>query len=162
VHENCTTYPQIVSFFAHPWDKLLLADHSALTHCGSKCCDICSEPLNGFYYKCTPCGFNLHPHCSKSSRIVQTKFHPNPMTLVPTTGNCSACKQNLTVWSYKCGMCCVKLHYKCLFTFSSINECDSICRCGAKASKQGLVAKTRSAEQLRLAQEDGGKCLCCS
>jgi hypothetical protein len=111
------------SFFAYSWKKLL-ANHSASTNCRSICGDICFEPLKGFYYKCTPCGFNLHPLCSKSSRIVQTRFHLNSLKLVPTMGSRSACNQDLTVWAYGCGMCCVgssygKLHYKCLFTSSS-------------------------------------------
>ncbi|XP_078154176.1 protein VACUOLELESS GAMETOPHYTES-like [Carex rostrata] len=115
LHESCTTYPNTLSFFAHPWHTLVLAKASAST-VGSSICDLCHEPVNGFYYQCNSCSFDLHPVCSLSSRVVHTRFHHHPLTLVPTTGSCSACKNNLTVWTYRCGMCKVNLHYKCLFT----------------------------------------------
>lgn len=129
LHESCTTYPQTLSFFAHPWHTIALVGHSAAsTVYPSICCDLCCEPVNGFYYKCIPCGFNLHPHCSLSPKLVCTRFHPDHLLmLVPTTGSCSACKQNLTVWTYRCGMCSVNLHYKCVF--DTIADDD-----GAKAS----------------------------
>ncbi|XP_078164465.1 protein VACUOLELESS GAMETOPHYTES-like [Carex rostrata] len=141
LHESCTTYPETLSFFAHPWHSLELTDHSASTNDPSICCDLCCEPLKGFYYKCIPCGFNLHPSCSLSPKIVRTRFHPDHfLTLVPTTGSCSACNKNLTVWTYRCGMCSVNLHYNCLFS-SSGKEDDEGIEASRKTQKPAMVSR---------------------
>ncbi|KAJ4767349.1 Cysteine/Histidine-rich C1 domain family protein [Rhynchospora pubera] len=144
LHESCTTYPEILSFYAHPWHKLALADHSASTVGSAICCDLCREPVKGFYYKCTPCGFYLHPHCSLSPRLVHSRFHPDHMLmLVPTAGSCSACNKDLMVWTYRCGMCSVNLHYKCLLTAG--NEGGSVgddrVDASKKTQKPALTAK---------------------
>ncbi|XP_078164464.1 protein VACUOLELESS GAMETOPHYTES-like [Carex rostrata] len=134
LHESCVSYPKTISFFfAHPWHTLVLEDHSASTVGPTVCCDFCCEPLKGFYYKCIPCGFNLHPSCSLAPKIVRTRFHPDHLLqLVPTTGSCSACNKNLTVWTYRCGICSVSLHYKCLFTSTGKEDADD----GAEESKK--------------------------
>ncbi|XP_078164461.1 protein VACUOLELESS GAMETOPHYTES-like [Carex rostrata] len=140
LHQSCITYPQILSFFAHPLHTLVLADHSASTVGPTVCCDFCCEPLKGFYYKCIPCGFNLHPSCSLFPGIIRTRFHPDHfLMLVPTTGSCSACNKNLTVWTYRCGICSVNLHCKCLFT-SSFKE-DAGAEASKKTQKRAMVTK---------------------
>ncbi|KAJ4813176.1 U-box domain-containing protein kinase family protein [Rhynchospora pubera] len=83
---------------------------------GSRICDLCREPVEGFYYRCIPCSFDVHPHCTKIQQIVRTESHPeHSLCLVPSFNKCSACKlSNGYIWLYRCGMCKVKLHIRCV------------------------------------------------
>ncbi|KAJ3705337.1 hypothetical protein LUZ61_009042 [Rhynchospora tenuis] len=111
LHEHCAEFPETISFFAHPWHDLHLKPDT-----GYRICDLCREPVKGFYYRCIPCNFDVHPHCTKIQQIVRTELHPeHNLCLVPSLNECSACKLfNGHIWLYRCGMCSVNLHIRCV------------------------------------------------
>ncbi|KAJ4760711.1 protein kinase family protein [Rhynchospora pubera] len=112
LHEHCAEFPEKISFFAHPWHDLHLKPDA-----GNLSCDLCMEPVKGFYYRCVPCNFDVHPHCTKIKQIVRTELHlEHSLCLLPSINNkCSACELfNGQFWLYRCGMCKVKLHIKCV------------------------------------------------
>ncbi|KAJ3692098.1 hypothetical protein LUZ60_012448 [Juncus effusus] len=113
LHECCANYPETLdSFFAHPWHTLYITADSE----GERYCDLCVDRVQGFYYSCILCGFDMHLHCSLLSQTVKTEFHPaHPLILVPSgpDKDCVACGESKGIWSYTCGLCAVKLHVKC-------------------------------------------------
>ncbi|KAJ4801370.1 cysteine/histidine-rich C1 domain protein [Rhynchospora pubera] len=119
LHEHCAEFPETISFFAHPWHNLHLKRGT-----GSRICDLCREPVEGFYYCCISCNFDVHPHCTKTQQIVRTKLHPeHSLCLVPSYNNCCACGCfNGHIWLYRCGMCNIDLHIRCVGHIMSIEH----------------------------------------
>ncbi|KAJ4760713.1 Cysteine/Histidine-rich C1 domain family protein [Rhynchospora pubera] len=111
LHEQCAKLPEKISFFAHPWHDLHLQPGTS-----SRICDLCRDPVEGFYYRCITCNFDVHPHCTKTQQNVYTKMHPqHSLCLVPALNICSACQLfDGQIWLYRCGICNVNLHIRCL------------------------------------------------
>ena len=123
LHEECATYPEVLSsFFVHPWHDLTLSraddgggggdDGEPRTYC-----HVCREdvPAGAFLYRCAPCGFAMHPRCSRLPRAVRSELHPeHGLDAVSGMGTCAACGKPCYVWVYRCGLCNVDLHIACL------------------------------------------------
>lgn len=113
LHEECAKYPETLrSFFAHPWHGLTLARTD-----GQRVCDVCREevPADVFLYSCAPCGFDVHPRCSRLPQTARSELHPeHSLTALPVVGTCAACRELCYVWVYRCGLCNVDLHIGCL------------------------------------------------
>ncbi|XP_072957822.1 protein VACUOLELESS GAMETOPHYTES-like [Typha angustifolia] len=113
LHEHCSVCPNTLpTFFAHPWHPLTLSPPPS----DPRVCDICREPLNGYTYRCEPCGFDLHPLCMLTPQTVRTNLHrAHRLTLIPAGPcYCSGCGELCLVWRYRCGLCGVELHPQCL------------------------------------------------
>jgi hypothetical protein len=115
--EECAKYPETLrSFFAHPWHDLTLARTDS-----RRVCNLCSDevPAGVFLYHCAPCGFDVHPRCSRLPRTARSELvHPDhglSLTAMPSAGApCAACREPCGVWVYRCGLCDVDLHVECL------------------------------------------------
>ena len=120
LHEECARYPETLrSFFAHPWHDLTL---SSRTDGRRSTCELCREekvPAGVFLYRCAPCGFAVHPRCSRLPQTARSEeLHPDhglSLTAMPSAGTtCAACREPCGVWVYRCGLCDVDLHIDCL------------------------------------------------
>ncbi|XP_066342497.1 uncharacterized protein [Miscanthus floridulus] len=115
LHEECAKYPETLSsFFAHPWHDLTLA---RTDDDGRRVCDLCREevPAGVFLYHCAPCGFGVHPRCSRLPQTASSNLHPDhSLTALPDVGACAACREPCFVWVYRCGLCNFDLHIECL------------------------------------------------
>lgn len=113
VHEDCAKYRETLRFFfAHPWHDLTLSRAAA-----ASCCEICREDVAAgtFVYRCAPCGFAVHPRCSRLPQTARSDLHPgHALTAVPAVGTCAACRRPCYVWVYRCGPCKVDLHIACV------------------------------------------------
>ncbi|RCV25639.1 hypothetical protein SETIT_5G181600v2 [Setaria italica] len=105
MREDCAKYPETLRFFfAHPWHDLTLSRAAAA--------DIAA---GAFLYRCVPCGFAVHPRCSRLPQTARSDLHPgHALTAVPAVGTCAACRRPCYVWIYRCGPCKVDLHIVCV------------------------------------------------
>ncbi|KAF8670938.1 hypothetical protein HU200_050207 [Digitaria exilis] len=122
LHKECATYPETLSsFFVHPWHDLTLSSSapspSAVAAAG-EVCHVCRKDVHAgvvFLYRCAPCGFAMHPRCSRLPREVHSELHPeHSLGAVAGMGTCAACAKPCYVWLYRCGVCNVDLHIDCL------------------------------------------------
>uniref|UniRef100_A0A0D9X1E0 Phorbol-ester/DAG-type domain-containing protein n=1 Tax=Leersia perrieri TaxID=77586 RepID=A0A0D9X1E0_9ORYZ len=115
IHEECADYfKETISFFAHPWHTLTASTIPDGTIKWS--CDICREscPAGTLVYRCTQCGFDVHPMCTLFPQTFRSPLHPqHDLNMVPSWGGCSSCQEDLPVWHYHCGICAYKLHIEC-------------------------------------------------
>ncbi|KAF8110637.1 hypothetical protein N665_0081s0067 [Sinapis alba] len=70
LHEYCAKCPLTLLSFLHPQHELQLVvnppDHY---------CDLCQGLVEGFYYRCEACDFDLHPLCTQKPKNVSTHTH---------------------------------------------------------------------------------------
>ncbi|CAO2176889.1 unnamed protein product [Urochloa humidicola] len=120
LHEECAAYPEtLTSFFLHPWHDLTLSRASSGSGAAAGgVCHVCREAVpdgGGFLYRCAPCGFAMHPRCTRLPRSVRSEVHPaHALDAVAGMGTCAACGEPCYVWVYRCGLCNVDLHIGCL------------------------------------------------
>ncbi|KAF8673701.1 hypothetical protein HU200_048450 [Digitaria exilis] len=111
---HCATAPGTASFFfhgQHPLALELAADHGG----PRRRCDVCDTTICGMHYSCRPCGFDVHPVCSKLPGAAVSPLHPDHLVMlnVGVPKECARCGGNC-VWRYGCGVCVFYLHPRCL------------------------------------------------
>ncbi|CAH2058874.1 unnamed protein product [Thlaspi arvense] len=119
LHDHCATCPPTLPSFMHPQHELrLLFTGPEHTHSQSKrMCDICDESVEGLYYQCEPCGFDVHPLCT---RLLQHVRHmPHQVHLLElshwgASSTCVVCHGAIRSWRYKCGPCGLDVHMECV------------------------------------------------
>ncbi|XVF76690.1 hypothetical protein PTKIN_Ptkin13bG0287000 [Pterospermum kingtungense] len=80
-------------------------------------CDLCDDPVEGLFYRCNLCDFDVHPPCTKLPqyiRHVMHKDHPLRLQAGSVPGTCMVCKDTCTSWHYICGICRFDLHLECV------------------------------------------------
>jgi hypothetical protein len=92
---------------------------------GSKSkCDVCGNTTKGYAFRCSACGFQMHPCCAMLSTEVNFPCHPHTLRLLPasnTTSNgdpgvfvCGECKiRRRSGRVYHCCVCEYRLHAVC-------------------------------------------------
>ncbi|KAL3732288.1 hypothetical protein ACJRO7_029029 [Eucalyptus globulus] len=114
LHERCATCPATLSSHLHPSHPLDLVSLSL-----GRVCDLCREEVRGLYYRCEPCGFDIHPLCTDLPATVEHAMHPHQL-LTLSRGEprkCAVCQQVCDSWRYTshCNGCPVDVHLKCAF-----------------------------------------------
>ncbi|XVE61950.1 hypothetical protein DITRI_Ditri06bG0079500 [Diplodiscus trichospermus] len=116
LHERCATCPLELSSFMHEHPLKLVVRKPQATCQNDRVCDLCSDPVEGLFYRCKQCEFDVHPLCTQLPeyvRHVMHKDHPLRLQrLVP--GRCMVCKDTCSSWHYRCGNCCFDLHLECV------------------------------------------------
>ncbi|KAL1210015.1 Protein VACUOLELESS GAMETOPHYTES [Cardamine amara subsp. amara] len=69
LHDYCATCPSTLLSFKHPQHVLQL-----VFNVPGHICDICDVSVEGFYYRCKACDFDVHPLCTGRP---QQSSHPN-------------------------------------------------------------------------------------
>lgn len=102
------------SHFQHPLQLQTLSSNKTHT------CDGCGESAFPLVYTCSPCDFDLHPHCMRAPRFVQHSSHKHVLKLVskeqayPGGCWCDACGAEAKKMVYHCEQCKFDLHISCI------------------------------------------------
>ncbi|XAR66265.1 Diacylglycerol kinase [Bertholletia excelsa] len=114
LHERCATCPaSLPPSHLHRVHSLTLVYRPVA---GGGICDICLDPVNGLFYTCPACNFDVHPLCTQLPPQVHHQFDPwHPLTLQEAMpGRCNICHQECPSWRYRCGACHVDVHIECI------------------------------------------------
>ncbi|XP_015866997.1 uncharacterized protein LOC107404556 [Ziziphus jujuba] len=89
-------------------------------------CDVCSKPIKGYAYRCSPCNFQMHPCCSMltGEMKIQTHTHTHTLKLLSSAssssssaaeiaGACGECKRRRSGRMYHCSVCDYHVHAVC-------------------------------------------------
>ncbi|XP_056164104.1 protein VACUOLELESS GAMETOPHYTES-like [Syzygium oleosum] len=95
LHERCATCHQTLSSHLHPAHPLALVNQSL-----GMVCDLCGDIVNGLYYTCRACRFDVHPLCTELPASVAHAAHPHHLlTLRPAEPrNCAVCRHVCGSW----------------------------------------------------------------
>lgn len=112
LHDRCATCPDTLSSHLHPAHPLALVNQSL-----GMVCDLCGEVVNGLYYTCRACRFDIHPLCTELPASVEHAAHPHHLlTLQPAKPrNCAVCRLLCRSWRYSCEPCRADVHLECAF-----------------------------------------------
>ncbi|KAJ7961372.1 Cysteine/Histidine-rich C1 domain family protein [Quillaja saponaria] len=117
LHEFCATCPSSFSCFLHPKHQLnLVMRKSQGARQIERLCDVCGTHVNGLFYRCKFCEFDVHPLCTQLPEHMRHAYHPNHLLkLQPvSSGWCVVCKSDCESWAYSCRLCRVDVHLQCL------------------------------------------------
>ncbi|CAK7327916.1 unnamed protein product [Dovyalis caffra] len=111
--------PTLITHPSHPIHHLALFSTPVYPG-GSFNCDGCGRQGNGFSYRCTTCGFDLHMMCATNPLSFAHQSHPHQINLAfyppyQTEGfSCDIChKIGSKHWLYRCGACEFDAHMEC-------------------------------------------------
>ncbi|PIN12978.1 hypothetical protein CDL12_14400 [Handroanthus impetiginosus] len=118
LHEYCGTCPRTLSSFMHQDHTLTLVMRKPqATRQVVRICDVCSDPVEGLFYRCKDCEFDVHPLCTQLPEKLQHALHKiHPLTLESSkiTSFCAVCKELCNEWRYRCGICGFDIHLACV------------------------------------------------
>ncbi|KAK1563009.1 hypothetical protein Q3G72_020736 [Acer saccharum] len=125
LHEHCGTCPMTLSTFLHPQHQLQLVVRKPQgTRQIERICDVCGDHVEGLFYRCKLCEFDVHPLCTQLPQDVGHVLHPqHPLRLqqAPSGYLCMVCQSECTGWRYRCAVCnCIDIHVGCVLI-----PCDS-------------------------------------
>lgn len=112
LHDYCATCPPTIHSFMHPQHELGLVFNGP-----EHVCNICHELVEGFYYRCEACDFDVHPLCTGLPQHVRHVDHPaHLLELSHSEANntCMVCCRAIRSWRYKCGPCGLDVHMECI------------------------------------------------
>lgn len=115
MHMVCGVCPSTLSTFIHLQHILRL-----MTSDCKRVCHLCGDDVEGLFYRCTLCDFNIHPLCTKlRQEIFLQSLHPTcPLKLQTTSsaGSCRLCNTECTTssWVYGCRICGFDIHLRCI------------------------------------------------
>ncbi|KAG6595343.1 hypothetical protein SDJN03_11896, partial [Cucurbita argyrosperma subsp. sororia] len=111
VHIYCLDCPPQLSSFLHTHSLALLPcmDHRS--------CDVCRERIEGLFYRCDSCDFDVHPLCTQLPEQLHhgiDKRHKLRLHKL-SSGRCSVCESDCSyLWVYSCNVCRVNIHPQCI------------------------------------------------
>lgn len=121
LHDYCATCPRTLSSFMHQNHALTLVMRKAAPTHGARqvnrICDVCQDPVEGLFYRCKECEFDVHPLCTQLPEKLHHAMHKvHPLTLQssPVAGHCAVCRGSCGGWRYRCGMCSFDIHLECV------------------------------------------------
>ncbi|XP_061336770.1 protein VACUOLELESS GAMETOPHYTES-like [Gastrolobium bilobum] len=122
LHEYCGTCPTYLSSFMHPIHQLTLAVRrpQGARH-NERVCDVCGTHVNGLFYRCNLCDFDVHPLCTQMPQYTCHPLHPNhvlrlqPQPGTLSSGRCMVCNTTCNFWGYRCVVCeYFGIHLQCV------------------------------------------------
>ncbi|KAL5740533.1 hypothetical protein ACOSQ2_029713 [Xanthoceras sorbifolium] len=124
LHEHCGKCPMTFTSFMHPQHQLnLVVRKPQAERQIERICDFCGDHVEGLFYRCKLCEFDVHPQCTQLPQDVRHVLHPHhPLRLQPASSSwCMVCQSECTGWRYRCAICnCFDIHLGCVLT-----PCDS-------------------------------------
>ncbi|KAL8039322.1 hypothetical protein ABFX02_10G028400 [Erythranthe guttata] len=120
LHDYCATCPrQLTSFMHKPHALALVMRKGQSQRVNERVCDVCKDPVEGLFYRCKDCEFDVHPLCTQLPEKLQHALHkPHPLTLrsSPIAGSCAVCRApcGSSTWRYRCGECNFDIHLECI------------------------------------------------
>ncbi|KAJ7967024.1 Cysteine/histidine-rich C1 domain protein [Quillaja saponaria] len=85
LHDFCALAPPALK--AHPFHsqhRLLFYSRPVKGGIMKSKCDVCAKPTKGYAFRCSACGFQMHPCCAMLSSEINYLGHPhNPLRLLP-------------------------------------------------------------------------------
>lgn len=109
MHEFCAKCPEQLSTFMHPLHRLSLVVRKAHgMRKNNRTCDVCEDDIEGYFYRCKDCDFDLHPVCTELPQNLRHALHvEHPLVLQKPTidAPCCVCKGICKTWRYRCGEC---------------------------------------------------------
>ena len=123
MHDYCGRCPSTLSTFMHPQHHLKLVTGTQGRHDNEGSCDLCGDNVEGLFYQCTLCDFNIHPLCTKLPEYVPHALDPIHQLKLQTSsspGWCRVCKSECTSWRYGCRTCNFDIHLECI-----LDRCDA-------------------------------------
>ncbi|XP_019057243.1 PREDICTED: diacylglycerol kinase theta-like [Tarenaya hassleriana] len=117
LHSYCATCPPTIRTFMHPLHDLTLLSRGPELTCQSQCtCNICDESVEGLYYRCEICDFDVHPLCTRLPRHVRHVSHQEHPLELSRWGEstCVMCHDTCRSWRYRCGACRYDVHMDCV------------------------------------------------
>ncbi|KAL8526852.1 hypothetical protein ACS0TY_015912 [Phlomoides rotata] len=80
-------------------------------------CDVCRDPVEGLFYRCKECEFDVHPVCTQLPQKLNHALHKvHPLilhsSLIPNF--CNVCRNSCTNWRYRCSICNFDIHLECI------------------------------------------------
>ncbi|CAK9185370.1 unnamed protein product [Ilex paraguariensis] len=117
LHEYCGTCPGTLSSFMHLYPPSLVVHNAQATSQNEPVCDVCGDHVEGMFYRCENCEFNLHPLCTllpQSLRHVLHLEHELTFQADASPDLCAICRGSCCSWRYRCGACGFDIHKECI------------------------------------------------
>ncbi|XP_020269131.1 uncharacterized protein LOC109844478 isoform X2 [Asparagus officinalis] len=115
LHDFCALAPRSLHNHPfHPQHELFFCAKSG----GRSKCDICGKATKGYSFRCTPCGFDMHPCCATMNQQMNFPPHHHTLILLPCMANdanfvCAMCRRKRSGQVYTCLPCGYYLHAIC-------------------------------------------------
>lgn len=121
MHEYCATCPATLSSFIHPHHNLTLVFRTQGARQNERVCDLCADSVEGLFYRCKTCDFDIHPLCTQLPQYVRHALHPaHQLLLQPSAcGWCAVCRSACSSWRYRCAACSFDIHLECMLVAPS-------------------------------------------
>ncbi|KAM3325533.1 hypothetical protein P3S67_000658 [Capsicum chacoense] len=120
LHEYCGTCPMNLSSFLHPHHSLMLVTRKPHGERRSnRVCNVCCDSVEGLFYRCGVCNFDVHPLCTQLPEALRHALHQaHPLKLRSSAeqGTCAVCRGacNASSWRYRCRLCGFDIHIDCV------------------------------------------------
>nr|XP_009609510.1 uncharacterized protein LOC104103312 [Nicotiana tomentosiformis] len=76
LHEYCGTCPTILSSFMHPYHSLKLVVRKPQGNRQfDRICNVCCDSVEGLFYRCEICEFDVHPLCTQLPETLRHVLH---------------------------------------------------------------------------------------
>ncbi|KAA8516383.1 hypothetical protein F0562_016676 [Nyssa sinensis] len=118
MHEYCGRCPRSLSSFMHPHPLTLVVRKMQGTRQNERFCDVCGEFVEGLFYGCKDCEFDVHPLCTQLPQHLRHALHTiHPLMLQTSSSSpCAVCGDMCNFWRYRCGICSFDIHVECVLT----------------------------------------------
>ncbi|CAA2954387.1 uncharacterized protein LOC111390161 [Olea europaea var. sylvestris] len=139
LHEYCGTCPGTFSATMHQHPLTLVSLKAESASKITRICDLCSDPVEGLFYECKECKFNVHPLCTQFPKELNHALHKiHPLILQPNSlpGFCAVCKDLCRGWRYRCKACNFDIHVECILVPSV--KCPQSPPQNAQSSQRGM------------------------
>ncbi|RDX60782.1 hypothetical protein CR513_61050, partial [Mucuna pruriens] len=118
LHEYCCTCPTSLTSFLHPTHQLT---REVMNPQGQRDmehkCNVCRMFVNGLFYRCRECDFDVHPLCAQlpqHTRHPQHAHHVLRLQAGPSVASCVVCAEPLSnALGYRCETSDLGFHLKC-------------------------------------------------
>ena len=87
LHEYCGVCPSTLSTFMHPQHQLKLEIRTQGRRVNERLCTLCRDDVEGLFYRCTDCDFDIHPLCTKIPEYVPDPLHPTHQLKLQTSSS---------------------------------------------------------------------------
>ncbi|XP_059288546.1 protein VACUOLELESS GAMETOPHYTES-like [Lycium ferocissimum] len=121
LHEHCGTCPMNLSSFLHPDHslKLVVCKQPHGNRQFNRICNVCCDSVEGMYYRCELCDFDVHPLCTQLPETLRHALHQaHPLRLMGSAepGTCAVCRGacGASSWRYRCALCGFDIHIGCV------------------------------------------------